>query len=66
LQGIAGETLLDRVEVQERATDVVVTLYEGRDPAQPDVARIEIAMEKTTLVKLDAPPAARKIVDGSR
>ncbi|HEV7453026.1 MAG TPA: hypothetical protein VGO16_16905 [Pseudonocardiaceae bacterium] len=64
--GVEPCQVLDRVEVQERAPEVVVTLYEGHDPAQPDVECIDIAMEKTTLVKLDTSLGARKIVDGSR
>jgi hypothetical protein len=64
--GVEPCQVLDRVEVQERPPEVVVTLYEGHDPAQPDVECIDIAMEKTTLVKLDTSLGARKIVDGSR
>ena len=64
--GVEPCYVLDRVEVIETATEVVVTLYQGHDPAQPDARCPEIAREKTTLVKLDAPLAARKIVDGSR
>jgi hypothetical protein len=64
--GVEPCYVLDRVEVTESATEVIVTLYEGHDPAQPDAACPEIAMEKTTSVKLDAPLGARKIVDGSR
>jgi hypothetical protein len=57
---------LDRVDVAEGADAVTVTLYEGRDKRQPDAACIEIAVEKSTEVKLKAPLGGRKIVDGAR
>ncbi|MEV5412443.1 hypothetical protein AB0K60_26865 [Thermopolyspora sp. NPDC052614] len=57
---------LDRVEVSERAKSVTITLYEGPLRASPDVACIEIAIEKVTEVRLSKPLGDRKIIDGAR
>lgn len=57
---------LDRVDVAETAKTVTITLYEGPLRASPDVACIEIAIEKVTEVRLDKPLGGRKIVDGAR
>ncbi|WP_433221720.1 hypothetical protein [Microtetraspora malaysiensis] len=64
--GVAPCTVLDRVEVEESATRVTVTLYEGRDPRHPDTACIAIALEKTTTVRLAAPLDGRQVVDGAK
>lgn len=64
--GVAPCTVLDRVEVKESAKQVVVTLYEGRDPRFPDTACIAIAVEKTTTVRLASPLDGREVVDGAK
>ncbi|GLW98360.1 hypothetical protein Misp02_24470 [Microtetraspora sp. NBRC 16547] len=64
--GVAPCTVLDRVEVEEGAKQVTVTLYEGGDPRFPDAVCIAIAMQKTTTVRLSAPLDGREVVDGAR
>ncbi|GIH69173.1 hypothetical protein [Sphaerimonospora thailandensis] len=63
--GVEPCNVLDRVEVDEQADKVIVTLYEGQDPRSPDAVCILIAIQKTTKVELRAPLADRKIVDGA-
>ncbi|GII88453.1 hypothetical protein Ssi03_64430 [Sphaerisporangium siamense] len=57
---------LDRVRVRETSRRVTITLYEGQAAKARDVACIEIALKKSTIVKLKAPLGAREIVDGAR
>ncbi|MCG5215176.1 hypothetical protein [Streptosporangium sp. KLBMP 9127] len=57
---------LDRVSVRETAGQVKVTLYEGASEKAQNVACIEIAVQKTTTVKLKAPLGDRKVVDGAK
>ncbi|GAA3792199.1 hypothetical protein GCM10022226_09240 [Sphaerisporangium flaviroseum] len=64
--GVEPCNVLDRVKVRETAKTVTVTLYEGRARGSRDVACIQIAIQKTTTVKLKAPLGKRKIVDGAR
>ena len=64
--GVEPCYVLDRVEVTETAREVTVTLYEGQDRRQPDAACIEIAIEKTTTVRLKSPLDDRKVVDGAK
>ncbi|GIH69174.1 hypothetical protein [Sphaerimonospora thailandensis] len=64
--GVAPCTVLDRVKTKETARKVVVTLYEGTDPAAKDTMCISIAIKKSTTVKLRAPLGKRKIVDGAK
>ncbi len=54
---------LDRVEVDETAEAVTITLFEGRVP-EAEVC-IEIAVLKAVRVSLDAPLAGREILDGA-
>lgn len=54
---------LDRVDVDEDAGTVTVTLYEGRVP-EAEVC-IEIAVVKGVRVRLDEPVGDRRIVDGA-
>lgn len=56
---------LDRVEVDEQADKVIVTIYEGQDSRSPDAVCIEIAIQKTTRVELRAPLGDRQVVDGA-
>ena len=64
--GVEPCNVLDHVEVRYGGDQIVVTLYEGHDPAQADVACIEIALLKAVVVKLEEPVDGRKIVDGAR
>ncbi len=64
--GVEPCSTLDRVKVSERAKSVTITLYEGPLRASPDVACIEIAIEKVTEVRLSEPLGDRKIIDGAR
>ncbi|MGH2711187.1 MAG: hypothetical protein ACRDH9_08305 [Actinomycetota bacterium] len=54
---------LDRVEVDETADSVTITLYTGRVP-EAEVC-IEIAVLKAVKVELDSPLGGREIVDGA-
>lgn len=63
--GIAPCFVLQRYDVEESAEEVVVTLYAGSDPAQPDAVCIEIALQYEVLVPLAAPLGDRVLVDGS-
>lgn len=64
--GVEPCTVLDRVEVRESPETVTVTLYEGHDPDAGRVACIELAVQKATVVRLQRPLGARRIVDGAR
>ena len=64
--GVEPCNVLDRVDVRYAEKTITVTLYEGSDPTQPDVACIEIALQKVVKLKLDEPVDGRKIVDGAR
>lgn len=61
--GVEPCVVLDHVEVAESATEVVVTLHEGYDPAATCLA---MAVETSTVVPLGAPLGDRAIVDGAR
>lgn len=63
--GVEPCSVLDRVEVDERADKVVITLYEGNAPGD-EGACPAIAVEKRTQVKLSAPAAGRPLVDGAQ
>jgi hypothetical protein len=63
--GVAPCFALDRVEVQEAADSVTVTLFAGSDPAQPDAMCIEIAVWMAVEVPLAAPLGGRAIRDGA-
>ena len=54
---------LDRVEVDETAETVTITLYTGRVPSAE--VCIEIAVLKAITVDLDAPLGDREIIDGA-
>ncbi len=55
---------LDRVEVDPADDAVTVTLYEGRVPGAQVCA--EVALYKSTRVRLDEPLAGRRILDGAK
>ncbi len=64
--GIEPCYVLDHVDVVATAATVTITLYEGHDPAAQDVACIELAVQKSTLVKLEEPLGNRELIDGAR
>lgn len=64
--GVEPCYVLDRVEVQYQPGQVVVTLFQGREPGSANVACIEIAVSKAVDVTLDEPLGGRPIVDGSQ
>lgn len=64
--GIEPCYVLDRVEVEHRAKTVRITLFEGSTPSEQDVACIELALLKETIVSLDEPLGDRTITDGAR
>ncbi|GGK99137.1 hypothetical protein Sme01_60360 [Sphaerisporangium melleum] len=64
--GVEPCSVLDRVGVRETAKRVTVTLYEGQARGAEDVACIEIAVQKSTTVKLNKPLGHRKIIDGAK
>jgi hypothetical protein len=55
---------IGRVDVQETATTVTITLYSGRPPGEP-MACIAIALYQELLVELSSPLGDRTIVDGA-
>ncbi|MFN2389244.1 MAG: hypothetical protein ABR575_06510 [Actinomycetota bacterium] len=63
--GVEPCNVLDRVEVDYAENAVTVTLFQGHDPTQPDVACIEIAIRKVVEVDLTEPLDGRKVVDGA-
>jgi hypothetical protein len=65
VSGVEPCYVLDHVAVEEGRNEVTVTLYEGRDPAHPDAACIEIALNKAVQVVLDDPLGGRKVIDGT-
>ncbi len=63
--GVEPCNVLDRVEVEYTDEAVTMTLFEGHTETEEDVACIEIAMKKATIVELDEPLGDREIVDGA-
>jgi hypothetical protein len=63
--GVEPCNVLDRVEVTERANEVVATIYEGASAEKSDVVCIEIAVQKAVEITLDEPLGDRKLVDGA-
>lgn len=64
--GVEPCNVLDHVDVEYSASKITVTLYEGHDPDEADVACIEIALLKAVVVRLEEPVDGRKIVDGAK
>ncbi len=64
--GVEPCNVLDRVALRQTGRSVTVTLYEGQARGARDVACIEIAVQKTTTVKLKAPLRGRAVIDGAR
>lgn len=65
VSGVAPCTVLDHVDVDYRADSIVVTLWEGNDPAAREMACIMIAQYKAVDVNLAEPVNGRKFVDGA-
>jgi hypothetical protein len=63
--GVEPCHVLDRVDVAYRPDAVVVTVFEGRDPARGNEPCIEIAVRKKTVVSLGTPLDDRKVIDGA-
>ena len=64
--GVAPCSVLDRVEVDYRAEEIAVSLFEGSDPAFKDAVCIMIAQFKAVDVPLEQPANGRAIVEGNR
>jgi hypothetical protein len=65
VSGIEPCYVLDHVDVTSGASTVTITLYEGHQPMNEDVACIDIGVFKRVIVTLDEPLAGRTIVDGA-
>ena len=63
--GVDPCSVLDHVDVAQRADTVTVTLYQGSDPSAGQVACIDIAVLKQVTVTLGHPLAGRDIADGA-
>lgn len=63
--GVEPCNVLDHVDVAYEPERIIVTLYEGSDPEQKDVACIELALQKVVKVRLAEPVDGRAIVDGT-
>ncbi len=63
--GVEPCNVLDHVDVRYGSREITLTLYEGHDPAEPDTACIEVAVQRVVEVRLDEPVQGRKIVDGA-
>lgn len=64
--GVAPCSVLDRVEVDYRETEIAISLFEGSDPAFKQVACIMIAQFKAVDLTLKEPVGGRAIVEGYR
>ena len=64
--GVAPCSVLDRVEVDYRAGEIAVGLFEGSDPAFKNAVCIMIAQFKAVDVPLEQPVNGRAIVEGNR
>lgn len=65
ISGVEPCTVLDRVEVAQGDGRLVITLFEGNDPAARDAACIMIAQFKAVDVTLNEAVGGRTIVDGA-
>lgn len=63
--GVEPCNVLDHVDIRYGEKSITVTLYEGSDPTQPDVACIEIALQKFVKLRLDQAVDGRKLIDGA-
>jgi hypothetical protein len=65
VSGVEPCTVLDHVDVAYSADAIVITLFEGNDPASREMACIMIAQYKAVDVNLAEPINGRKFVDGA-
>lgn len=65
VSGVEPCTVLNNVEVQYRAGDIVLTIFEGSDPANPGAACIQIVESKAVDVQLSEPINGRALTDGA-
>jgi hypothetical protein len=63
--GVAPCSVVGRVDVEETAERVTVTLFTGRQPTPEPVACIELAVYQEVVVDLAAPVGDRAVVDGA-
>ena len=63
--GVEPCYVLDHVDVDENAGAITITLFQGHDPIEENVACIEIAVLKKVEVRVAAPVAGRRIADGA-
>lgn len=63
--GVEPCYVLDHVDVEYGTGAITITLFEGHDASEGDVACIEIAVLKKVVVELDEPAGDRRIVDGA-
>ena len=63
--GVEPCYVLDHVDIDEGPDAVTITLFEGHDTTDGDVACIDIALLKKVVVQLDGPVGDRAIVDGA-
>lgn len=63
--GVEPCNVLDHVTVEYSDQAVAITLFEGHTETDEDVACIEIALKKATIVELDELLGTRKVVDGA-
>jgi hypothetical protein len=64
--GVAPCYVLDHVDVEYGTVHVAITLFEGNDPEQDNVACIEIAELKQVRVELAESLNGRRVIDGAR
>lgn len=62
--GVEPCYVLDRVDVDYGRKKITVTLFEGHTESDEDVACIEIAVLKTTVIEPAEPVGERLVVDG--
>jgi hypothetical protein len=65
VSGVEPCSVLDHVDVEYRPAEIVITLFEGSDPAARDAACIMIAVYKAVDVDLGEPIGGRQFVDGA-
>jgi hypothetical protein len=65
VSGIEPCYVLDHVDVTYASAAVTITLYEGHQSTNEDVACIDIGVFKRVIVTLDEPLADRTVVDGA-
>ncbi len=64
--GVEPCNVLDSIQVDYSPDAVTITLFEGHTPSDEDVACIELAVKKATIVELSEPLGGREILDGAK